>query len=443
MNSVPPSKDSPQYKFTNRRVITKRGVLWLGLTCNLRCHFCYWLNRIESKDHPERPFMTIEKAKKICSILVEYYSNNAIDIQGGEPTLYKNVYELVRYCSDIGLLPSLITNGILLSNKEKCRRFKESGIRDFLISVQGLGNIYDEIVGGISGASKKQLQGIDNCVELGIPLRFNCTLTKRILLQLSDITKLAIEKNVRVVNFITFNPFEDQGKKGRRNIDNVPTYSEAAIALNNAMDILEDARIECNVRYFPICLVSEKHRKSVYNYQQMSYDLHEWDYASWAWTGIQTQRMKTGDITPPFSLEYATYGRYTIDTRLRKIKAPLESILDNYPRIVTPVLKMYHTGSKLLFQIFSKKNGAKENVEEIYRLNGRLRAQKHCYYSYSIKCDLCSIRDICDGFHGDYAHIFGTEEAAPITDSPQISDPIFFIKNQYKVVESEDFDWAL
>jgi len=280
-------------------------------------------------------------------------------------------------------------------------------------------------------------------VGLGIPVRFNCTLTKRILPQLPDITKLAIEKNVRVVNFITFNPFEDQGKKGRRNIDNVPTYSEAAIALNNAMDILEDARIECNVRYFPICLVSEKHRKSVYNYQQMSFDLHEWDYASWAWTGIQTQRMRTGNITPPFSLEYATYGRYKIDTRLRKIKVPLELLLSNHPRIVPPLLKMYHTGSRLLFKIISQNKGKKETVEEIYRLNGKLRAQKNCCYAYSEKCNHCSIREICDGFHSDYAQIFGTKEAVPITDLPQISDPKFFIKNQYKVVEPEDFDWAL
>jgi len=138
MNFISRTSNYPEFKFTKRRVLTKRGVLWLGLTCNLRCHFCYWLNRIESKDHPEHPFMTIEKAKEICSTLVEYYNNNAIDIQGGEPTLHKNIYELVRYCSDIGLRPSLITNGILLSNKENCRKFKESGIRDFLISVQGL-----------------------------------------------------------------------------------------------------------------------------------------------------------------------------------------------------------------------------------------------------------------------------------------------------------------
>ena len=31
---------------TKKRVLARRGVLWLGQTCNLRCYFCYFVNRI-------------------------------------------------------------------------------------------------------------------------------------------------------------------------------------------------------------------------------------------------------------------------------------------------------------------------------------------------------------------------------------------------------------
>src|SRR5262249_40370332 len=51
---------------SRHRTITKRGVMWLGQTCNLRCYFCYFLDRIETKSHPEHDFMTLEKAKEIC-----------------------------------------------------------------------------------------------------------------------------------------------------------------------------------------------------------------------------------------------------------------------------------------------------------------------------------------------------------------------------------------
>jgi sulfatase maturation enzyme AslB (radical SAM superfamily) len=54
------------YFQTRDKLLTRRAVLWLGQTCNIRCHFCYFLDRIEQKDHPEHPFMDLEKAKTIC-----------------------------------------------------------------------------------------------------------------------------------------------------------------------------------------------------------------------------------------------------------------------------------------------------------------------------------------------------------------------------------------
>jgi len=49
--------------------ITKRGVVWLGQTCNLNCYFCYFREKIDNKEHPEHPFMSLEKAKKIMQLI--------------------------------------------------------------------------------------------------------------------------------------------------------------------------------------------------------------------------------------------------------------------------------------------------------------------------------------------------------------------------------------
>ena len=66
-----------------------------------------------------------KKAKKICDTLVNTYGNNAIDIQGGEPTIWKSIYDLVSHCHKIGLEPTLITNALILDNKDTCIKFKE------------------------------------------------------------------------------------------------------------------------------------------------------------------------------------------------------------------------------------------------------------------------------------------------------------------------------
>ncbi len=87
---------SPSPRKTTKRTLSKRGVLWLGQTCNLRCYFCYFLNRIADSEHPEHPFMSLEKCKEICHTLRYFYGNTAIDIQGGEPTIYPEILELIR-----------------------------------------------------------------------------------------------------------------------------------------------------------------------------------------------------------------------------------------------------------------------------------------------------------------------------------------------------------
>ena len=133
----------PVYVPSPARKITRRGVMWLGQTCNLRCHFCYFLDRIEDESHPEHGFIPLEKAKAICRTLVDFYGNNSVDIQGGEPTIWPPIYDLVAYCAEIGLAPTLITNAQALANRRVVARFKEAGIRDFLVSVQGLGPVYD------------------------------------------------------------------------------------------------------------------------------------------------------------------------------------------------------------------------------------------------------------------------------------------------------------
>lgn len=426
---------------SKRRFITRRGVMWLGQTCNIRCHFCYFLDRINSNEHPEHPFMSLEKAKQICSTLVDFYGNNAIDIQGGEPTLFRHINELVHHCRTIGLMPTLITNAITLQSPSRCLELRQAGIRDLLVSVQGLENTYDAIV-GVKGAAVKQRQGLENIVTAGIPIRFNSVLSKPILPQLERIAELAVQVKARAVNFLAFNPFEDQQIAGKRNATNVPRYSEVSPYLNAAMDILAEAAIECNVRYFPICMVDPRHRKSMYNFQQLPYDTHEWDYGSWSWTGQQPQRMKWGDCSPPTDLAEETYVPIQYKGATKPVADMGRWLVTKYPKLRAPARFVHRSISKAL-QSKPAPSSELSPRENLYRENARLRSAQHCRYEYGRACHDCDIRKICDGFHGDYAALFGTHEARAVTLGEQIDNPKHFILEQEKVVEKEDFGWAL
>lgn len=417
---------SAAYRTSDARKITRRGILWLGQTCNLRCHFCYFLDRIENDQHPEHHFMSLEKAKAICKTLVDYYGNNSIDIQGGEPTLYRHIFELVSYCAEIGLSPTLITNAQVLSNRDIAFRYKDAGIRDFLVSVQGLGAVYDRIVGR-PGAHVRQMKGLRNLQEAGIPFRFNTVLSKSALPQLPDIAELAVRTGAAVVNFLGFNPFNDQAT-GKRSTENVPTYSEVGQALDPVLDTLAAAGIEANVRYLPLCIVSERHRSSVYDFQQIPYDLHENDFASWSWTDLPAQRMRDAELTSPFGLGPRL--------KLGRLRAPLRRLAARFPGVA----RQLHTVKQRLERAWADRESLASR-EARYRADANMRSQEYTGYRKVAGCSTCDVASICDGFYGDYADLFGSSEARPIAIGRRVEDPQYFTHRQRKQIHPLDIGW--
>jgi molybdenum cofactor biosynthesis enzyme MoaA len=416
----------PAYVPAQGRKITRRGVMWLGQTCNLRCHFCYFIDRIEDDSHPEHAFMSLEKAEEICRTLVEYYGNNAVDIQGGEPTLWPGIYDLVSYCAEIGLAPTIVTNAQALASRSVVARHRQAGIRDFLVSVQGLGEAYDTIVGR-TGAHERQMRALRNLQEEGVPFRFNTVVSKLALPQLPDIARLAVETGAEVVNFLGFNPFNDQ-ETGKRSAENVPSYDEVRPALGEALDLLAAAGAEANVRYLPFCVVEERHRGSVYDFQQIPYDLHENDFASWSWTDLDAQRRAEA----PLSLPYGLGSRL----HLGPLRAPLRRLAAARPAVGD---RMHAVKGRLEIHWAGRNGDA--SPDERYRRDANVRAHEYTGYRHVEACASCDLRSICDGFYGDYTEIFGAEEARPVVLGEAVTDPQHYSRLQTKVVHPDDAAW--
>ena len=51
------------------------------------------------------------------------------------------------------------------------------------------------------------------------------------------------------------------------------------------------------------------------------------------------------------------------------------------------------------------------------------------------KCTSCALKNICDGFHGQYVYRYGFDEANPFTGTSELHDPVAFIKDQWKIEE--------
>jgi MoaA/NifB/PqqE/SkfB family radical SAM enzyme len=413
------------YVALNGRKLTRRGIMWTGTKCNLRCYFCYFKDRRSDSNHPEHAFMSMDKAKKIATTLVEFYGNTSVDIEGGEPTLWDGIVEYVRFCRSIGLDPTVITNGQRLSKIGVVEDFREAGVRDFIVSIHALGATYDRVVGR-KGAHARQMAALRNLQKAGVPFRINAVMLTESFKHLPLIAELGIRTGAKVLNYLTYNPYDDQRRTGVRRPEGVPRYSDLEPMINEALDRLASAGVEGNVRHYPICMVAKRHRRSVYTFRQIPYDPHENDFASWAWTGEQPQRMREGKTTEPFVLG----RRFTLGAAGR------------YARVLsqTPLAPFLWKAKWALDRIVTGLSSNLENLslEEKYQEDARLRAHDHCGYVHGEKCRVCDARDICDGFHGDYARMHGTDEAMPIREGARISNPLFYIQEQTKFIHPND-----
>lgn len=470
------------YSMTKHRVLNRRGVMWLGQTCNIRCYFCYFLDKINTREHPEHAMMSLQKAKEMCRVMREHYGLSSVDIQGGEPTVWGPIFDLVAYCSQIGLKPTLITNGVMLAKKDVCQRLKDAGVYDFLFSIHGIGETYDKIV-GLPGGSAKQMQALANLREVGIPFRLNCVLSKPVVDQLPKLAELTFSSGARAMNFIAFNPFVDQ-TSGKRNSDTVATYAEVMKVLTPILDEFDRRNVECNVRYFPFCVFEERHRKFSQNFQQIVYDLHEWEAASEVWTSQPGQRQAALPLSSPPRLEEVIWHRRllwlerhgpgwlrraagrTIDflTRLYPQAAakPREFRIDASaigrggapasapemkapPPTRHPLLPLAILAERII-KFVQETLGASPRLdwhEYLHRESRRLMPLTVHSFSKCTACKTCDVASICDGFQGDYGELFGFAEARPIKLGRRITDPKHYMVEQPKVVEVQEYDWAM
>jgi pyruvate-formate lyase-activating enzyme len=110
------------------------GCVALEITqrCNLDCTLCYLSDYSESV--PDPPLGELKA--KLDRIKALFGPRTNVQITGGDPTLRKRseLVEIVRYCSSIGLMPALFTNGIRAS-RDLLAELKDAGLVDLALHV--------------------------------------------------------------------------------------------------------------------------------------------------------------------------------------------------------------------------------------------------------------------------------------------------------------------
>jgi len=104
--------------------------------CNLRCPICF-ANAAVTGNVVEPTFDEVVKTMKYLRSL-KPYSNVAVSFSGGEPTLRKELPDMIRKAYELGFLQvMLITNGIKFKDLDYCREIKETGLQTVYLQFDG------------------------------------------------------------------------------------------------------------------------------------------------------------------------------------------------------------------------------------------------------------------------------------------------------------------
>jgi radical SAM protein with 4Fe4S-binding SPASM domain len=163
--------------------------------CNLRCKHCY-----ANAGKTEYELSLAEKLKLVKQL--DDAGVVAISFSGGEPLLHRDFWKVAEFASNLGFHVSIATNGTLIT-PEVAERLKKVGVCYVEVSLDAASPKTHDNFRGIEGAFDRALDGIKNCVRVGIQTCIATTATKLNISEIPEIISLA--EDLGVYRLVVFN----------------------------------------------------------------------------------------------------------------------------------------------------------------------------------------------------------------------------------------------
>lgn len=175
---------------------SKPNYVFLRLTnrCNSRCKTCKTIQL------PHKNEMSTDQIKKVITDLKKWLGPFILVFTGGEPTLRKDLWELISFANSLGIRTVLSTNGTLIT-KKNLHLLAKSGLKDIKISLDTLkSKTYKKIRG--KNFSKKVIQTIDllkGCTK-GVSISIHTLITKYNINELPKMIKFVKQKRLNSIS---------------------------------------------------------------------------------------------------------------------------------------------------------------------------------------------------------------------------------------------------
>jgi Fe-coproporphyrin III synthase len=168
--------------------------------CNLTCLHCY------SSSAPNlRDMVNLDALKRFLVIAYKHGFNN-IAVSGGEPFLYNELEELLKFSKSLGYQNTMASNGMLLQSERNQRILEYVDL--IAISVDGQAELHDQIRGQ-KGAFEKMMEGVNILNSLKKPFGLIHTVTPQSWESLLWLGEFAYENGAKLLQL---HPLEMSGR---------------------------------------------------------------------------------------------------------------------------------------------------------------------------------------------------------------------------------------
>lgn len=222
---------SKDWKMFRDRISTI--ILTITNKCNSNCNICFM--------HESKPWDEMN-IKDIKYILSKIGKNNRILLFGGEPTVRRDLFKIIRLIKKSKNIPILYTNGLKLKNLDYVKKLKKAGVSRVHFSLDGFREeIYEKLRG--KDYLYEKLKALKNLEKCEIDVYISSTIAAGINEdQVSELLKFAIKNNHFIKGLYIFSatPY------GRFNIK-----IEKLLAPSDIIKLLEEASSgRINKEYF-------------------------------------------------------------------------------------------------------------------------------------------------------------------------------------------------
>jgi radical SAM protein with 4Fe4S-binding SPASM domain len=100
-------------------------------------------------------------------------------LTGGDPAMRTDLLELIEHASGSGLMPSLSPSATPRLLKMNFHDLKSAGVQRMSLSIDGPDRVSHDTFRGVKGTWEWTLRAYEKCIDAGIPVQINTTITKQ------------------------------------------------------------------------------------------------------------------------------------------------------------------------------------------------------------------------------------------------------------------------